>query len=719
MNSIIIGTLFYILGIVGSCFDLMPILLTITTIIVVFCILRKITSTKLCIIFYLIFILGFINTSIQNKENDFLGKLKSQNDVALQGRIISVPQLSLNKTRMKFYLETENVNNTKIKTSKTLVTINEENKNFKDVRIGDFIALQGNLRNPTEASNPSQFNYSHYLKNKNTFSVFYVKDNNYNILHSPVFNIKNKPSENWWATLRKLDITRDNIIEKHAKHIPEGKLEIISGIVFGNEAINPPDDVKQIFINSGLLHLLAASGLNVGIIFFIWYFIASLIGLGYRTKIITSALLILLYTFMTGFPPSILRASIMMMFVLFGKLIYRQTNTLTLIFLVGFLILLFNPLMLTDVGFELSFLVTIGLVICSEPIINLFKTKEIEFKNKHQKAHPCLKRLLHFISPAYIAGIIATPLIAQLWVAPLQMYYFNNFVPYSILANIIVVPFVAVISFLGFIGSMLGLIPFVSDFIVKITDFITLPFISGLLNISTYFSELPHSVISTPSPNILQMVLYYLFLILFFNALNLKFKNKKFNIAICITILIFTLTFIKIPNKDFEIMAFDVGNADSFLIKTPNNSYILIDAGKLPYRGISSAKLIINEYFKDNSIKNIDLMILTHFDDDHIGGAIDIFENIKVNKVLIRESYYDTKNSYETLNYMNFKKMSYEIPKSNEIVYNKDDVKITTFYTDFKDRKFENENSIICLVEYKDKKILFMADAGIYAFENL
>ena len=420
---------------------------------------------------------------------------------------------------------------------------------------------------------------------------------------------------------------------------------------------------------------------------------------------------------MTGTPPSILRASIMLLFVLIGKLIHRETDTLNLVLFVGLLLLLYDPNMLFDVGFELSFLVTFGLVICTDAIINLFKTQELEFQNKHQKDHPIVKQFIKFISPAYLIGILTVPLVAQIWVAPVQMFYFNTFTPYSIIANIIVVPFVAIISFLGFISSIFGLIPFISDFILKITDFIISPFCQGLLNISEYFASFPYAKLTTPSLNLIQIMSYYVFIILFFTGLKNKFKLKKYKIAAIISFLIFIATLINIPNKNLEIITFDVGNADNFLIKTPENKYIMIDTGRIPYRSNSTVKGISLEYLKDLGINNLEILILTHFDNDHAGGALNILKEINVKEVYISENKCDTKASCDILDYI---KDNYKTAKNNETIYKTKDLKIKTYRANFtKGTDIKNENSIITEIDYMGHKSLFMGDSGIQAYEKL
>ncbi len=717
-------TILYILGIVSFNSGTINILLPLVALILAVLACKKFITLRFCAALYLIFSLGYVNADFHTKDFDVLGSVKRAKNVTLEGTITKIPQKSNADTRVKFYTDVNSINRFDGLNSKVLVNINNPNGHFKDIRIGDTISMTGTLRKPIKATNPSQFDYAAYLKNFNVFSVFYVKDDDYKVLHAPQFKWGAGAKNNWYAILRALDVKREKIIEKHAKYIKSPGLEVLGGVVFGDDAVNPSDEVKQTFLNSGLLHILAASGLNVGIIFFMWYWLLSRLGVGFRPTIVSSIFLITLYTFMTGFPPSILRASIMLLFVLIGKLFNREANPLPLVFFVGFLMLLYDPKMLGSVSFQLSFIVTIALIICTEPVVKLFKEKEEAFRSKNKRANPYLKQILHFISPEYLAGIVAVPLVAQIAVIPLQAYYFNTFVPYSLFANIVAVPFVALISFLGFLGSIFGLIPFISDFVLKITDTILAPFIGGLLNVSGYFAHLKGAVLSVASPSILQIILYYSLILVLVKNINLKFKEKRWRVALLAAIIIFGATFIRIPNRNFEIISFDVGNADSFLIKTPNMRYIMIDTGRLPYRGGSSAEYIMLKYFKNKNIRKLEYLILTHFDNDHSGGAIDILKNMKVKNVILQSEMCDTKNSCDILKYLKDNKINYKIVKNNDTIFSQDDVEIKTFSANLGEnllehRKLENENSVVTLVSYKHKNSLFMGDAGILAYKNI
>ena len=164
----------------------------------------------------------------------------------------------------------------------------------------------------------------------------------------------------------------------------------------------------------------------------------------------------------------------------------------------------------------------------------------------------------------------------------------------------------------------------------------------------------------------------------------------------------------------FEIITFDVQNADAFLIKTPDNKYFIIDSAKLSYKSKSStAKLVIIKYLKDRGIKNIEGMILTHFDLDHAGGAVDLLENLNIKTVYINsleQKNQTVKNIFKVMK-------NYEIAKNNNEIYVENNFRLKTYIANIKDN--DNENSIITLLQYKDFDMLFTGDAGVVAFEKI
>ncbi|OLA94779.1 MAG: hypothetical protein BHW64_02215 [Candidatus Melainabacteria bacterium LEY3_CP_29_8] len=456
--------LVYILGIIASLFNIIPFTALIILILFIIFLFKFKDKAKFFIFLYFIFALSILNCKLQIKDYDTLYLNSPNNKAQITGTISSIPE-NQNEDKTRFYFEVDELklkNNKKIilsKSNKTFVNLNENKDCYKDLKIGDRLVLIGNFDIPFDSVNPSQFSYRDYLKTKGVFTVFYVKSGNFRKLDSS--------NEFKWLFMKRINDIRDNIIYKHSKYIGKHKLELLGGVVFGDNAINPTEELENSFLHSGLTHLLAASGLNVGLIFAVCFFIFQLVKIPYRLNIVLNMVIIVLYLCMTGFPVSIVRAGIMIEFVLLGKLINREAKSINLISLAAFLMLIKNPLLIKDISFQLSFLVTFGLIISSNKFLKLFP-----YENK---------------IPMALKGDLVAPIIAQLWVFPLQMFYFNSFNLYSIFVNILVLPLIMIVSFVGFVTAFFALIPNIGEILIKITDFILNPFLFLIISISNCY----------------------------------------------------------------------------------------------------------------------------------------------------------------------------------------------------------------------------------------
>lgn len=652
---------------------------------------KNLISTKLFCTYAFIFLLGFFNASFNLHTDDELTTYANEN-VNITAKVLTIPTNS-QEYRTKFYakvltISTKDETNKNI-TAKTLVTINDETKDLREIKIGDTIKLEGKLKLPNIAQNPSQFDYARYLQLKKTFSLLYVNEN---------WKIQNRADDFLGKLIRKLNDTRNNIIEIHGQNIKSPMLEVLGGIIFGDDAVNPDDSIRENFINSGILHILSASGMNVTLILGIWFFLTKSLRFNYKFSIISGIFLILFYTCMTGFGPPIIRAAIMLTLILIGKLIDKATSTISLLFIVAFLMLLTNPLTIFDIGFQLSFITTFALIITAPLLAFSFKHKFINIT----------------------LGACLIPFIAQLYAAPLQMYYFNTFSVYAVLANIAIVPVLSIVSFIGFISSIIAMIPAVAKQICYFADLILNPILIYIVKVAELFSTLPHSIIYVKKPLLIQIILYFIIIVSVTCLLKFKIKSKKIIITITTLLILFALTFITIPNKNAEVIFFSLGNADAVLLKSPNNEYFLIDTGRSGYlKGASQAKNIIIKYLRDKGIKDINSLILTHFDSDHAGGTIDILKNINVQNLYITETYENTMLSNNIKEYLDSNRINYEIAENIEEIYNKDNFIITIIEPVGELIKSENQKSLIVHCKYKDKSLLFMADGDIKTYESI
>lgn len=679
------ASVIFMCGILACFYGVGIIVCAIFTLLLIVLYCARVFDVKKILIYMFIFYFGFFLTFFKIKTHDSLVYMVPI-DTVITGRITSIPTKT-DRQKLKFFMDVDSVGNNKV-VAKTLVTVSNSADLEHSLNIGQRVTINSKIREPFTSTNPSQFDYSSYLRNFNVFTVVYAEGSGIKLLEQDK-SIR-------WKFLQKLNDSRNRILSAHSRYLKSPNLEILGGIVFGDDAVSPPDDVKSSFVHSGLLHILAASGMNVAFIFSFWFFILKYLRVPYKPRVISGMLVVVLYTLMTGLGPSVIRAALMLLFVLAGKLIDRDAHSVSLLSLVAVLMLVYNPAYINDVSFQLSFLVTLGLLTTASVVTQ--KLDKI---------------------PNWLKVPVIIPIVAQIWVAPIQMFYFNTFSLYSIFANIATVSLLSIISFCGFVSSVLAIIPPLADLSCRFFDFFLNYLLNILVYISNFFASLKYSVLQTTHPNILQIIVYYLTVL--FATLFIKFaKYKKALIVISIMGLILGMTNVKFVSNKLEIIAFDVQNADSFLIKTPKNKYFMIDAGKAPYdSGNSQAKIIMLKYLKDRGIKNLEGLIVTHFDNDHSGGVPDIISNIKVNKMYLNSTNVTTQTGYRIFDTAKMVNQSYEVIKEGKVIYSGENLSIKLYKSNVQDEDSPNELSIITLLSYKDFDMLFMGDAGVKSFNSI
>ena len=564
-----------------------------------------------------------------------------------------------------------------------MVYIYHKDKDFIHPEAGDFVKVDGNVRLPLPATNPRQFDYKKYLSNIGIFTLTYVKPENLHLIQHPKFG------ESWFF-IQKLSHFKDRLMSVHKQVLKSPKLEILGGLVFGDVAVPAPDDVKKDFMNSGLLHVLAASGVNVTITFGIWAFIASRLLIPKRLSIFIGAIIVLVYSVLTGLPPSVVRAALMIEFVLFGKLLNMQADVTSLVALVCAIMLIYDPFVITNIGFQLSFIVTFGLLICATVLID--KLKPI---------------------PVWVSGIVIVPLVAQIWATPIQLFHFNNFAPYSIFANILIAPLVEILTPLGFVSSLICIIPLIGTKICMLLDWISIPFIALMLKISGFIPNLPYSLEYFATPGILSIFIYYALVLTGIFHIKSNFSKKWLNpTLVCLAVLLCVSLF-----KDYyyysgklEMIFFDVGEADSTLIQTPERKYILIDTASINNKtNFCPISMSVLPYLRSKGINKIDTLILTHPDSDHIGGTISLLENVKTSEIIDNGVESKSKTYRNIEKYIKKHRLFCRHANNGEELNISNQVKMRLIKPPHVERS-HNEDSLILYIKYKKFSALLMAD---------
>ena len=409
--------------------------------------------------------------------------------------------------------------------------------------------------------------------------------------------------------------------------------------------------------NLGISHLFAVSGMHISLVTFI--LLKLLEGKNEVIKYLITFIFLMFYLFLTNYTISMVRACFQFILIFINKLFKLNIdNSNIVIFLFSVLIIL-NPYIIYNIGFLFSFSISFTLIKFKDMITGDFMIKNIKTS------------LLSFF--------VSMPIL-------INNFFKVNFL--SIILNIIYIPFVSYILF------PLCLITILFPFFDSFTYFV----INFFETITKFFSSINLLTFSITKMNIILVIIYY-FIFLWIIKSNDKLKKK---IIIVFIFIVFIINNNTIVNNEVHFL--DVGQGDSTLIRIKNKN-ILIDTGGNINFNISKNVLI--PYFRSSGIKKIDYLILTHGDYDHMGEAINLVENFKVEKVIFNcGPYNDLEN--ELIEVLDKKKIKYY---SYIKELNVDNNKLHFLQT--KEYDNENENSNVIYTKLNGYRFMFMGDAGV------
>lgn len=421
-------------------------------------------------------------------------------------------------------------------------------------------------------------------------------------------------------------------------------------------------EIKESYRINGISHLFSVSGMHINFFVSIIYLYLNKITYNKRIKYLITNIFIITYLIL--FPSSsLLRSAVMSILYSINYLLKLKIKKMDILLLTLGVSLLINPFIIYDLGYIYSYTITFFLVLSSSTL---------KKKNKINK-------------------IIYISLLSFLVSIPITIYNSYEINIISILLNIILVPIISII-----------ILPLtILTYIFPILDSILYLFTNTLETISLFVSKINITKIIFPKPSLLIIVLYYIIFLL-------SYQNKKyFYLNIILLIIIYISPYL---NSNFEVVMFEVGEADCHLIKYPyNKNTILIDTGKNEYK----IKNEVIPYLKSIGIKKIDYLIITHGDEDHTGGSITLINNFQVKNVILNKGTF-TDLEKELIKNLNKKKIPYQINInkiniSNHTIYLLNNIKYNN----------ENDNSIITYFTYQKYKFLYMGDASITTEDNL
>ena len=506
---------------------------------------------------------------------------------------------------------------------------------------GDQLELRGTLRRPQGQRNPGGFDYRSYLARRQAFGILYPNRE----LEITVSGQSGFPFLRWTENLRRrVERVIDSAYHKHPEHV-----EILKGMLLGKRG-GIEETTIAAFRNSGSLHILAVSGLHVGLIAGVFFLCFS--RLPAKATCALTILAVILYACVVGFRPSVFRASTMVVLFLFGAIIDRDVDRFNLLAVAALILLLINPAQLWDVGFQLSFAAVASILYFMPKWENFIRGILPDWLDQ-PNAPETISRFRFVLGKALkwlLVGFGVT-LAAQLGTAFFIASSFYRLYPLGIIAGPFVVALATPIVSLALISVILGAIWLPLAVPLVYANHVI---IFVLLHVIEFFGSQAWSVVKTASPTFGWIVLFFAgcMAIVYWRWVRLERKKAVLIGLIVVAIWVWDAALREEGNL-LEVTFLDVRQGDAAFVRFPDGKTMLIDGGRsllFAYRGnhrfntkddrnmkflaFDTGERILSPFLCYEGVGELDLLVLSHPDNDHGGGLYYILHEFGVERVL-------------------------------------------------------------------------------------
>ncbi|WP_200759167.1 ComEC/Rec2 family competence protein [Effusibacillus dendaii] len=489
---------------------------------------------------------------------------------------------------------------------------------------GTRVELRSILQEPSPARNPGGYDDRKVLARKVTHGRITVRTEAQCVTYGKRFT--------FYGFL--MEPLRQHTEQTIQTLFPSTEADLIGGLVMGfaNEL---PDEWKSAFQSLSLTHLLAASGMNVGLIAGSLFFLLKRLRFPKRLSDAMVICIIVIFVSLAGAGPSVVRAGLMAALAVFGSAHSRKADFFTMVAVAALISVLYLPMVTSDVGFQLSFVTTIGLFLLTPRIASRLP------------------------GPRWIRSALAITIAAQIASLPILIYFFNRVSPFSLAANLYAMPLMFVLVPVGFAVIVLGsvhpwlAIPFVG--LVRVLVWCLMKPIVWLSNVTAEFTW---TIASPPTWGVWLIYLLLLLLLFWRQAaawLERQFGQYSFRTSGFIPakrfkgwgskaaigtgfLLVLLLAAYLLQPKPLRVTFLDVGQGDSALIETPGGQAILVDGGGTPSfleSDFDPGESIVLPFLRHQGISAIDYLVVTHADEDHVKGLLAVINQVQIRHLIV------------------------------------------------------------------------------------
>ncbi len=469
------------------------------------------------------------------------------------------------------------------------------------------------------------------------------------------------------------------------KRMPPEDQAVIFGMLFGGYDDLAPEVVRD-FSTTGIVHILSVSGTHVAMVAGAIFWLAKRLRLGGRKAAVLAITGIAVYSALSGFAIPVVRSAVMGIAILAGLAMERRAHTASILGAVALLMLLFQPRWLLDIGFQLSFGATAGIVFLYQPL------KE---------------RLVRL--PDFLGAPLALTLAVQIAVLPFLAGYFYQVSLLAFLSNIIILPLAEFCLLVALLGVVVNLAVPVAGGLLLVAASLLL---GTVLRLNSWLAGFDFAVLSIPALPFWWWVCYYITVLVLFDFLpfKLSLRARGAVVAGVLAISIFA-GFLIGAEKEFAAHFIDVGQGDACLIVTPGRRAVLIDAGPRSFTGdYDTGERVIAPYLRYYGLKQVDLLIISHGHSDHAGGSAAVARQVPVKAVWLPAG--DTGDDIARM-LLQLKDNTNKLPLTEGLAADLDGLRLEvvsapqiTAHT-----KKRQETSAVIKVAYGGKSFLFTGDA--------
>lgn len=503
-------------------------------------------------------------------------------------------------TRYRFPLQAQRVKtDTGWAATRGIVLVSTDS--LDDVEIGETLLLRGFLRLADVSRNPGAFDYRAYLQAQDISALFRCK------VWAPPW--REKPHE-WLAWRQATSHAKTWIETKLANFSHDQNLALLRGLLIG-ERDEISVDLVEAFARTGLVHILAISGLHVGFVLLICVFLLEMMQMPRRWYPLFIGAALIFYIGLTGVKPPVVRASLMATVILLGVGLERDSDIYNSLGVAAMVILLWQPLQFFQFGFQLSFAAVLGIAYLYRPLRFLF-TRVIRSRWRPVRS---------------AVALMAVSFAAQLATLPLTLHAFGRLPLLAIFGNLLVIPAAFIVVATAAAACAVSFLPLVPQPFGFAADFIA----GVMIEFTKWLANIPLAYVDKISVSPWLLLFYVIALATIVEWRRSHVARRWLLVAALAILNIFVWQQAWLAGPKLRLTFFDVGQGDAALLEFPNGN-LLIDTG--PYdEEYDAGTWVLAPFFRRGGISQLDAVVITHPHADHLGGLPALLRAIKIKKV--------------------------------------------------------------------------------------